>query len=178
MDDRCYALLAEAIGYEGEYFEDMTLEAYPAIVEALEYENGEFPRPCIESMCFRIAEDMGGSAGECDMRRREISIAEEHLNDKTVILHEMIHFYEHTLNDRDCALRDYILAKLWQKLSPGIPDLKDRVDSFVGEWESDSWMIKNGGTHSILFLLKSLDLDQRLNVPLGTVFGYGMTEGQ
>ena len=33
-----------------------------------------------------------------------------------------------------------------------------------------------GGDHDLTFFLKSLDLDIRMGYPLGTVFGYGMTE--
>lgn len=33
-----------------------------------------------------------------------------------------------------------------------------------------------GGVHDLLFLLKSFDLDLRMNYPLGTVFGYGMAD--
>ncbi len=37
-------------------------------------------------------------------------------------------------------------------------------------------LFNQGGTHDILFFLKSLDLDIRMSYPLGTVFSYGKSK--
>jgi hypothetical protein len=108
-----------------------------------------------------------------------LHIHPKHITDVTVILHEMIHAYERMLLlDNSISgqiFRDTLTLCLYNSLKPKINDLDIRIldHSHV----SRQWRLNNtGGFHGILFFLKSLDLDIRLGVKLGTVCGYGREE--
>lgn len=94
-------------------------------------------------------------------------------SDATVVLHEMIHVYECILETSvNQHYRDIIAFALYNDLSNKIDDLFDRIVSH-SHTISNNQVLLSGGEHGILFYLKSLDLDLRLRLPLGTIMGYG-----
>ena len=113
-----------------------------------------------------------GTLGFSNDFERKIVIDHKHKDDKSVILHEMIHAHEAILNR---LLSSYyceiLLICLYKKLKDKIPDLYDRIVNFANV-EIGSYISLKGGEHGILFLLKSFDLDLRCGYKLGTVCGY------
>lgn len=168
------ALMVEAIQLEGIYFQDMTLEGYPQILEVLD-RWGIRMNPAIEHAHFYVLEQDGdGTTGAYNKRDRSMGFVLDGLTVNT-ICHEMIHHYEYELDELDESLRQYLTIKLWQKLSPQIPDLENRVLKHIEATEHRK-LQNEGGQHDVLFLLKSYDIDTQLSVPLGTTFGYGYNE--
>jgi hypothetical protein len=79
----------------------------------------------------------------------------------------MIHHYDHELVES--GLRDFVLINLYDKLLRFISK-KNLFEILCYETHQ---VFRIGASHSILFILKSLDLDIRLNKKLGTVMAYG-----
>lgn len=98
--------------------------------------------------------------------------------DELVILHEMIHVYEAILEEIvDQHYHDIITIALYNDLSKKIPDLENRIVAHSHTITNNEVMLI-GGRHGILFFLKSLDLDIRLNLKLGSIMGYGRDNNQ
>lgn len=118
--------------------------------------------------------DLGGSAGRFTPGLYRLEIAPEYMGADHVILHEMIHLHEQIINAFPSYYHDAVLWCLYKDLRGKIADLDDRISAHGHVLNSQS--IENiGGTHDIMFLLKSFDLDLKKGYALGTVFGYGMT---
>jgi len=62
--------------------------------------------------------------------------------------------------------------ELYKKLSSQIEDLDSRILAHANI-HSGTDIAQRGGSHDILFLLKSFDLDLQCGYKLGTVCGYG-----
>lgn len=116
-----------------------------------------------------------GFAGQFNCKDYSLTVAPEYLTDDSVILHEMIHMYEFVLNLFPLFYHDAVLWCLYRKLMCQIPDLNNRIEAHGHILNSRS-IANRGGTHDVLFLLKSLDLDLQKGYKLGTVFGYGMAQ--
>ena len=116
-----------------------------------------------------------GVAGEFDGGNFSLSVAPEHIDDDSVILHEMIHLHELVISLQPQFFHDAILFCLYKDLSKKICDLDERIEAH-GHILNSETIMGVGGVHDILFLLKSFDLDLRKGYKIGTVFGYGMSE--
>ena len=103
---------------------------------------------------------------------RKIVINEPYKNDLPTILHEMIHAHEAILNQFYPFYRDTVMLCLYKELEQKIPNLYQRLIDHAHEYRALE-VTEIGGSHDILFFLKSLDLDLRLGYALGTVCGYG-----
>lgn len=121
---------------------------------------------------YHIA-DLGVAAGRFDEEAFTLTVAPDHANDDVVILHEMIHLHEFVLEILPMYFHDAVLFCLYKDLKNKINDLDQRIEAH-GNILNSSSIANIGGTHDILFLLKSFDLDLRNGYKLGTVFGYGM----
>lgn len=64
---------------------------------------------------------------------------------------------------------------LYKSLKNRIDDLDDRIEAH-GHLLNEQQIYSRGGSHDILFLLKSYDLDLKKGYKLGTVFGYGYAD--
>lgn len=106
----------------------------------------------------------GGRLGYCDEEKRLIGIARSQIDDDSNLLHEMIHGYEFMLKPY-LEYHQYIMIKLYEKISLQIPNL----DKII-KWDIHT---DNLVYHSPLLLLKSLELDIKLQQPFGTVYCYG-----
>lgn len=116
-----------------------------------------------------------GVAGCYNEETKEVSISPSEANNESVILHEMIHAYEHKLKEIAPYYRDIVMLCLYNDLVKKIPNLDSRIINHTHVIRADD-ITKQGGYHDVLFYLKSLDLDIRCGFPLGTVCGYGRTE--
>jgi len=170
-------LAAKAYEYDEKYFQDMLLSGYikelPAFrtdpdggLEAeveTEISDADFTIDC---WIFKL-DKLDNCSGMCSGSTRTITIdpgrtADEDMLNVT-LLHEMIHAYEFMLPE---IYRQYVAVRLFQKLEPLIPDLMDLINADIQSEVRE---------HSVLFMLKALDLDLRLNRPPGTVYSYGGT---
>lgn len=104
-----------------------------------------------------------------------LKVDPRHIDDDYVILHEMIHMHEFVLEIYPTYYHDAILYSLYHDLRSKIEDLDRRMER-QGHIVMQEELAQFGGVHDLLFLLKSFDLDLRMNYPLGTVFGYGMAD--
>ena len=88
----------------------------------------------------------------------------------------MIHLHEFVLNQAPSYYRDIVLCCLCKSLidksNSNDPDVEDVELEKCGHAHRIDTINKQGGNHSMLFLLKSFDLDKRNGYPLGTVFAY------
>jgi hypothetical protein len=85
-----------------------------------------------------------------------------------VLLHEMIHAYEFQLSQ---PRRELILVYLYGRLAKKLGE--PRLQAFIDLHTHGALYVPD---HSLLFLLKSLDLDVRLKKAFGTVAAYGRME--
>lgn len=166
------AMMKTILQYEEEFFDDMTLKKY----EKELFTNGEGKYadnslvPDITEWDIKEVEDLE-SRGQCLPNEKTILILKG-LNDierRNIILHEMIHAYESMLLSMH---RDYIFLSLYESLQENLT--KEKLWTFC---KTHSNLYFNPvSNHSLLFLFKSLDLDLRLNLPFGTILGYGREE--
>ncbi len=177
-----FALHGLCYEYEAEYFEDMTLQEGSLLNDVIEtvydYTDGIFLgidnvlRIYVVDKC----EEGGNYSGRYNTEEHKMEIVRKHIDDKATILHELIHFYEHQLEeDENPIIRELLIVELYNKLSKQIPDLRQRLFDHC-ELYSHSETFRYSGEHGVLFYLKSLDLDIRCGFPLGTVCGYGRDE--
>jgi len=115
------------------------------------------------------------AVGQYNYETQTISIAPNYVNDDSHLLHEMIHLYEHVINELPMYFHDMLVMSLYMRLRDKIMGLDEAIMEhshlLVG------WSIaRYGGVHDVLFLLKSFDLDIKHGYELGTVFGYGRTD--
>ena len=150
----------QAKGKDGEW-RDTTVDLPPA----LDYFSYSY-------FTYHIA-DLGVAAGGFNDEAFTLTVAPDHANDDVVILHEMIHLHEFVLEILPMYFHDAVLFCLYKDLKNKIDDLDQRIEAH-GNILNSSNIANIGGTHDILFLLKSFDLDLKNGYKLGTVFGYGM----
>lgn len=117
--------------------------------------------------------ELGGYLGEFSHLDYSLTVDTNSLKNNSVILHEMIHLHEFVINRLPLFYHDAIIYCLYKDLAGKISDLDDRIEAH-GHIFNSQQIASAGGTHDILFLLKSFDLDLKMGYPLGTVFGYGM----
>jgi hypothetical protein len=106
-------------------------------------------------------------AGICDDEKREIWVDSKNVTTeedlKLTLLHEMIHGYESLLF---FGYQQILVLFLYDKLQKRIG--KKRLDRMI-RFDQNSVMWK----HTLLFSLKSLNIDLARRLPLGTVYSYG-----
>lgn len=126
---------------------------------------------------YKVADFTGnkeheGSNGYYDHKNKELVINRNDLKNDSVVLHEMIHLLEQTINDLPMYFHDMVYWSLYKDLRNKIPGLDDIITDHANALVGYDLAV-TGGVHDILFLLKSFDLDIRMGYTLGTVFSYG-----
>lgn len=144
--------------------EDWT-ETYMDIPASIQYASCQFVK-------FIVTEPENDSDACYNNQEQSICISPDLIDDDTVLLHEMIHFYESAVNEFPLYFHDALLWSLYSDLKGKIPKL-DAIITDNAHILIESTLYTDGGLHDILFLLKSFDLDIRNGYPLGSVFGYG-----
>lgn len=114
-------------------------------------------------------------AGYFDPKEQLLCISKEYLENDSIILHEMIHLHEFVLNGLPLFYHDTLLWALYVDLKEKINNL-DRIILGHAHILAEQKIYNKGGMHDILFLLKSMDLDIKMDYSLGTVFGYELKE--
>lgn len=175
-----YELHGDILKYQEEYFEDMTLQPNSLLHNTADIMENMYDVFSLElnfhHYTFHIANLDEYTMGETCHPERKITIAPKYKNSVPVILHEMIHAYEHILHDEHFTLNELMLLYFYNKLKPLIPDLDTLIEEHA-ELYGQHCISSTGGSHGILFYLKSLDLDMRCGYKLGTVCGYGRDTG-
>jgi len=173
--------------YEDQYFEDFTLKPDSILHDLLVYEvqdkkGNTFEDfddlPAVmelgENYTFKIKK-LKNCIGVCNTRLMKITIDPEYAENSAVILHEMIHAYIDLFKKSKYAiietLFECLLLRLYNDLKTKIPDLEKRIIEHTHTIGQEDF--KGKGSHGLLFFLKSLDLDLRLGLPLGRIYGYG-----
>lgn len=109
--------------------------------------------------------------GETDIFERTIKINPQFVDDKNIILHEMIHAHEHILSLVNPLLKETLIVELYKHLLLKFKDL-DCIIYNHANISHNSDLAELGGYHGLLFMLKSLDLDFRCGNDPFTIFGY------
>lgn len=173
-----YELQGLCFDCEEEYFEDMLLKEgsllNDIIETVLDMTDGIFLG--IDNNLRLYIVDNDDFNGCFYRKENKIEINKKYITDKSVILHELIHFYENQLTEEfEPFIRELLVLELYNKLLPTVKDLRERIFKHC-ELYSYAETFKGNGDHGVLFFLKSLDLDIRCGYPLGTVCGYGRDE--
>lgn len=161
--------------FEREYFEDMILKTLCEVNSDV-FDPYEFGIGVLNDESFSAhTDDMNECAGLYRPEDNTIVISEGYSGDKKVILHEMIHYYDYKLSLLWSCYYEWVLLSLKEKLSTIIPDLDDRINAHI-EYLHFYKEQNEVGNHSILFFLKSYDLDIRCGYELGTICSYNRTD--
>jgi len=124
-----------------------------------------------------MADEFGEMVGgECHHTIHRLGIHKDYFCElkeslQTVVLHEMIHAHIGLVKEKQGLydIDQYLLLGLFNKLKKKLRSLYKTLEEYV-----DYDGCKFQATHCLLFYLKSLDLDLRLGLPLGTVCGYDL----
>lgn len=120
-------------------------------------------------------EHLDGCLGYYNHAEQLLCVDTDSLNNKSTILHEMIHLHENVINELPMHYHDMLLWSLYSSIKRSIPDIEEIITNHA-HILNEHQLYMDGGEHDILFLLKSFDLDIRMSYPLGTVFAYGRSE--
>ncbi len=177
--------LVDKVGDLGEMFDDMLfrhgtsayeLTVVSAVKDGKTIRVGESLPEELEDFdytsYFYKVEELPDCDGYYNDDDKMICISPEQLENDTTILHEMIHLHEAVINKLPMYFHDMVYWALYKDLREKIPNL-DEIITQHSHVVTGSGLQKEGGTHDILFLLKSFDLDIRQGKHLGTVFAYG-----
>jgi len=164
-----------ATEYENRYFQDLTLEdgrahkrlAVTQTVSANYSLQAE--EVTVSQWIFRYRE-LRGDRGRCCWLKKTIEIKTGLVGDefKGVLLHEMIHAYETMLEPQ---LREWMLLDIYKRMEKKLGERTLR-----GYIDTNTHRAFRQGDHGTLFLLKSLQLDERFKWKHGTAFAYGRGE--
>ena len=125
----------------------------------------------ITQVQFKV-EQLSDLYGYYDRTAKVLCIDTEYINDTPTILHEMIHVYEELISEYR-YLHDIAYWNIYNVLKEKIPH---EIDELITEQANTLYQVEYinmGGTHDILFYLKSIDLDIKMKYPIGTVYSYG-----
>ena len=171
LNDQDKALLETMSEYEAKYFEDMTLKKLCDInndvFDSLEFSIGVNLDDTFKAHISNLED----CAGVYSPDTNTITISSEYKTDKTIILHEMTHYYVFKLEQLWSCYAEWLLLRLYNKLSTEISDLDSRVMAHIERLHYDAEQ-NTHGAHGILFFLKSYELDIGCGYELGTVCGY------
>lgn len=159
-----YGLLIKALEFQKKYFQDIEDVILMNIDEEVKK---LMPSTAIDfyEWKFNVVDKNDDFTGECTGFWKVINMVPSRINNR-ILLHEMIHAYESTLSDYKIE-HEYLIVKLYQKLLIKIPNLMKIIETDID---------MNNREHTVFFLLKSLDIDLALKLPLGSIYGYSRNE--
>lgn len=175
-----YELHGSILEYEENYFEDMTFQPGSICYDTVKFiiDNYDFFSLELEYQYITYhIKNLENASGQFDSHERSITISPDCKNNRSVILHEMIHAYEYVLCEENPVLCELMLIKLYDKLKPLISNLDELIMNHA-ELYGQHCIASSSGQHGILFYLKSLDLDLRCGYEFGKVCGYGRDTGK
>lgn len=164
MNKSEYNLFVKALKFQKKYFQDIE----DVVLMNVSADVRKFMSETVVDFYewqFNIVDKNDDFTGECTGFWKVINIVPSHINNR-ILLHEMIHVYESMLSDYKIE-QEYLIVKLYQKLLPKIPNLIEIIEVDIN---------KDNREHTVFFLLKSLDIDLELKLPIGSIYGYGREE--
>ena len=156
-----YNLFNKALQFQKKYFQDIE----DIILMNVREDARKFmPTTVVDfyEWTFNVVDKNDDFTGECVGFWKVINVVPSRINNR-ILLHEMIHAYESMLDDYKIE-HEYLIVKLYQKLLSKIPKLIEIIELDID---------KDNREHTVFFLLKSLDIDLELKLPLGSIYGYG-----
>lgn len=164
----------KAIMYE-DFFDDMCIAKSSIMGKYLDTPRGSLKEDTdslsLDAFYYKIIISETNFDSETDIYDRTIKINPRFVDDKNIILHEMIHAHEHILSLVNPILKETLTLELYKYLLPKFKDL-DCIIYNHANISHNSDLSKKGGHHGLLFMLKSLDLDLRCGNKPFTIFGY------
>lgn len=180
-------LYETVLDYDADYFQDMRFAEDSIVAPFLKFDIEEACGEMVEQVSeiedkftcigtngyrFLIASLDDDTCAITNSEERVVTFHPDHAENKIVILHELIHVHENILGQGWSQLKEILLLQLYRKLQGCIPELDNRIIDHAHLIPGVD-IARVGGSHGILFFLKSLDLDLRCNWKLGTVCMYG-----
>jgi len=159
-----YSLFNKTLQFQKKYFQDIE----NAILMNISEDVRKFmPKTLINfyEWKFNVIDKNDSFVGECTGFWKVINIVPSRINNR-ILLHEMIHAYEYMLSDYNIE-HEYLVVKLYQQLLSKIPNLIELIELDIN---------KDNREHTVFFILKSLDMDLELKLPLGSIYGYEREE--
>jgi hypothetical protein len=168
-------LKEQALAYERLYFEDFTFQEGSIAGDIYLRKKNKFPiqhfappiplpnAPNIYHIKFKVEKPTNDKAEGVYNAKTKTIIVHPDFNDELTLLHEMIHAYEDQFT---YAQGEILTVMLYSKLKNKIKNL----DLVLMKWAH--YDNQGGGDHAILFLLKSLDLELRLDLRIGAISGF------
>ncbi|NFO40811.1 hypothetical protein FDB42_12030 [Clostridium botulinum] len=159
-----YSLFNKALQFQKKYFQDIE---DVITMNVSEDERKFMPKTSVDfyEWKFNIVDKNNDFTGECSGFWKVINIVPSRINNR-ILLHEMIHAYESILLDYKIE-HEYLIVKLYQRLITKIPNLIEIIEVDID---------RDNREHTVFFLLKSLDIDLELRLPIGSIYGYGREE--
>lgn len=164
-----------------DFFSDMLFKPNSSTYEFIFVQNGFSVIPdyidCFSYDYFKVkVKRLNDCNGAFSCRTQTLYIDLKSIEDDSVLLHEMIHLHEYVITDKQPKMfYDAVLWGLYISLKDKIPNLNSIITSNIHILDATD-IYNIGGNHSLLFMLKSFDLDLKMNYPLGTVYGYDLAE--
>lgn len=180
-------LCDNAVEYAEEYFSDFRFELESVVSDFVSMEDEAesgldtfgapfeiqyFDQVVMGSLIYKVEPLDENVVGQYEPGKHILTISPQYINDKPSILHELIHVFETVIDICPKYFHDILFYCIYRDLNGKIPDLHDRIVRHTHLYFGDE-ITREGGTHDILFFLKSLDLDLKCGYKLGTVCGYG-----
>ena len=173
----------KVLEYEEKYFRDMNFESDSILKDYIMFYNGNGNDEesadiyySLDNFQYRyLVKKLDDCGGETNQIKRTITIDPKYIENKSLILHEIIHAHINIIQTIQPFLRDALLICLYKYNKEKIDDLDQRILKHANI-VSGLDISRRGGSHDILFFLKSLELDLRCGYKLGTICGYGRDE--
>lgn len=168
---------------ECSYFSDMEYDYDNPYCQFLlaYYENMDYNSPNFADRFFPklsnfIYEDLKGRILSTFDKEGSIMIINSDLDEEEeniALLHSLIHYYEDKLNNVSYHYHDILVIALYRSLSRKVEDLDDLIIEY-GRIQNIEHMDSDiHDEHDILFLLKSFDLDIKMDLEIGTIYNNG-----
>ena len=168
---------------ECSYFSDMEYDYDNPYCQFLlaYYENTDYNSPNFADKFFpKLSnfryEDLKGRILSTFDKEGSIMIINSDLDEEEeniALLHSLIHYYEDKLNNVSYHYHDILVIALYRSLSRKVEDLDDLIIEY-GRIQNIEHMDSDiHDEHDILFLLKSFDLDIKMDLEIGTIYNNG-----
>ena len=166
----------------GNYFDDLTLQKDSCTYTIFETNAEPYLQTFFDNLIVCVREFGDPNLLACyDSNYHTVTVSPKVQTEEYCILHEMIHMFDKRF-DSTSGLREAVAWRLYYHLQEKINGLDEAILDFtkIRSLASINRCPENPrvfqGGHDTLFLLKSFDLDMKMDYPFGTVLGYGYTD--
>lgn len=159
-------------------FDDLSLQEDSLMFSIFENNNGPGLQSFFNNLIVKVQQfNDPNLLASYNSKAHIIKVSPQALTKEYCFLHEMIHMFDKTY-DEISGLRDAVRWRLYYSLQDKIHGLDQaileftKIRSLMGINrcpENPAFFLQK---HDTLFLLKSFDLDIKMDYPLGTVLGY------